>query len=221
MVARLSEITNAPTHKISVALSLAAAASVLTFVACGGDGPTPTAAPTPVAVVPTPTPQPATPAPAKTLPAGMVCDPTPPPLYGLVLKVHNDTGGRKTLDSRPMVMNVGDFCEKAGFASSAKFCFTRTEGDSQAPACDYLAVGRSAQTGRWGPTWSWNGKPCTAGGGEDGCSNHPDNQFLVNTRGAGVFEACVAPDTPLSTDPERPGSRGGICRIEPGKSGCQ
>ena len=219
MVGRVSNIRNASTLMSAVALALAAAASVLA-VACGGDGPTPTAASTSVAVAPTPAPTP-TPAPAKTLPAGMVCDPTPGPLYGLVLKVHNDTGGRKTLDSRPMVVNVGDFCEKAGFASSAKFCFTRTEGDSQMSACDYLAVGRSAETGRWGPTWSWNGKPCTAGGGEDGCQNHPDNQFLVITRGAGVFEACVADDIPLSTDPERRGSRCGTCRIEPGKSGCQ
>jgi hypothetical protein len=150
----------------------------------------------------------------------MVCDPTPPPLYGIIVKVHNDLGTRKTLDSRPQVINVGDFCERAGFAATAKFCFTRTEGDTQAPACDYLAVGRSVDTGRWGPTWSFNDKPCTAGPGENGCTNHPDNQFLVNTRGDGVYEACAAPDIPLSQDPDKPGSRCGRCTIAGGK-GCR
>jgi hypothetical protein len=199
--------------------SIAALLALAALAACGGGSgsgnPTPVVTPTPV---PTPA---ASPTPQATLPAGMVCDPTPPPLYGIVTKVHNDTGGRKTLDSRPAVINMNNFCERAGFASSAKFCFTRTEGDSQAPACDYLAVGRSAETGRWGPTWSWNDKPCTAGGGEDGCSNHPDNQFLVNTRGAGVYEACAAADIPLSQDPDRPGTRCGTCRIEAGQSGCK
>jgi hypothetical protein len=201
--------------------SVVGAALCAALVACGGNQSSPTVVPTPVAVVPTPTPSP-TPKAAPALPAGMVpCDPTPPPLYGLVVKVHNDTGGRKVLDSRPMVVNVDNFCEKAGFASSARFCFTRTEGDFQAPACDYLAVGKSAETGRWGPTWSWNGKPCTAGGGEDGCSNHPDNQFLVTTRGEGVFEACVADDIPLSQVAGTLGSRCGRCTIVAGKSGCQ
>jgi hypothetical protein len=150
-----------------------------------------------------------------------VCDPTPPPLYGIIVKVQFDSGGaRKGLDSRPQVINVDGFCEKAGFAATAKFCFTRTEGDPQATACDYLAVGQASDTGRWGPTWSYNGKPCTAGPGENGCSNHPDNQFLVNTRGDGVYEACAAAEIPLSQDPEKPGSRCGSCTIA-GGSGCQ
>ena len=46
-----------------------------------------------------------------TLPAGMVCDPTPPPLYGINTKVHNATGGRKTIDSRPVVINMDNFCD--------------------------------------------------------------------------------------------------------------
>jgi hypothetical protein len=196
---------------------LAGIVALAALAACGGGSgsgnPTPVTTTTPAA---TPA---ATPTPRAALPAGMVCDPTPPPLYGLIVKVHNDTGGRKTLDSRPVVINMDNFCERAGFATSAKFCFTRTEGDRQAEACDYLAVGKSAETGRWGPTWTWNDKACTAQAGENGCSNHPDNQFLLNTRGDGLYEACVAGDIPLSQDPERPGSRCGTCRIEGGK-GC-
>jgi len=193
--------------------------ALLMLPACGGGNsaqPTPVATPTPA---PTPT-QAATPAPSASLPPGLVCDPTPPPLYGLVVKVHNDVGNRKTLDSRPIVINVGGFCEKAGFAASARFCFTRREGDPQATACDYLAVGMAGDTGRWGPTWSFNGKPCTAAPGENGCSNHPDNQFLLNTRGDGEYEACVAASIPLSQDPDLPGSRCGRCSIV-NAQGCQ
>jgi len=52
-----------------------------------------------------------------------------------------------------------------------------------------------------------------AGTGELGCSNHPDNQFLVNIRGDGTYEACAADDIPLSQDPDRPGTRCGRCTI--------
>jgi hypothetical protein len=142
------------------------------------------------------------------------CNPTPPPLYGIRVGVIFDSGGlRRTLDSRPIVANVDGYCGKAGFDAKAAFCFTRQEDDPQAAACDYLAVGRAGDTGRYGPTWYYNGKPCTAAAGENGCSNHPDNQFLVNTRGDGEYAACAAPEIPLSTDPDRPGNRCGVCTI--------
>jgi len=189
----------------------ALAALVLTLPSCGGGGgsnPTPVVTPTPV---PTPA---ATPTPTSGLPAGMVCDPTPPPLYGITVKVHLDSGAlRKTLDSRPRVINIDGYCGKAGFGASDKFCWTRPEGDPQAEACDYLAVGRASDTGRWGPTWFWESKACTAGVGEIGCANHPDNQFLVNIRGDGTYEACAAADIPLSQDPDRPGTRCTRCTI--------
>ena len=199
-----------------VASAVALTATTLALSACGGGGTS--AGPTVVSTPATPAATPkASPTPAVALPAGMVCDPTPPPLYGLKLKVHANSGGaRRILDSRPVVINVDGYCEKAGFASSAKFCYTRDEGDPQATACDYLVVGRSAETGRFGPTWSYNGKPCTAGAGEDGCSNNPDNQFLVNARGDGQYQACVASEIPLSTDPNLPGSRCGDCTIAGG-----
>jgi len=199
------------TRRLPVALAVFALGAL---AACGGgsgSNPTPIATPTPVPI-PTPSPTPI-------LPGGLVCNPTPPPLYGLKVKVLFDNGQRKTLDSRPQVINVGDYCERAGFAATSLFCFTRQETDPQATACDYMAVGKSPETGRWGPTWSYNDKACTAAPGENGCTNHPDNQFLVTTRGDGVYEACVAPDIPLSTDPDKPGSRCGRCTISGGR-GC-
>jgi len=197
--------------------SAGAALALLLLASCGGGG---SSNPTPV-VSPTPKPTPAaTPTPAAVLPPGMVCSPTPPPLYGIAVKVQFDNGGaRKVLDARPRVVNMNGFCGAAGFGDSSRFCFTRTEGDPQAVACDYLAVGKSDETGRWGPTWFYNGKLCSANGGENGCQNHPDNQFLVVTRGDGIYEACAADNIPLSTVPGTIGSQCGSCNMVNGN--CQ
>ncbi len=194
--------------KVQQAALAAIAVMALTGCGGGGSGPTPVVTPTPVATpIPTPTP----------VSNGLNCVPSPPPLYGIQVKVIFDSGGeRRALDSRPQVINIDGYCGKAGFGDSDKFCFTRTEGDPMAEACDMLAVGRAGDTGRWGPTWSYNGGPCTAGPGENGCSNHDSNQFLVNTRGDGSYQACAAADIPLSQDPDRPGSRCGTCTIKGG-----
>jgi hypothetical protein len=194
-------------YRKGVIIGLAALA-LSSFSSCGGSTPAqpvpvPTPKPTPV---PTPTPL------AAQLPPGMVCDPTPPPLYSLRLKEHN----ARTLDSRPQVINVDNYCARAGFGGGS-FCYTRTEGDPQAAACDYLAVGKASDTGRWGPTWSLDGQPCTPTGG---CTNHPDNQFLLLHYADGTYLACVSPEVPLSTDPARPGSRCGICKIKDGVVFC-
>ena len=198
--------------KRAVSVVLASTVFLVGLVGCGGsDSPTttPTPAPTPV---PTPTPTP-TPNPIPPLPPGMTCFPTPPPLYGITVKVQVGTSGRKTLDSRPQVINMNGYCESVGFGGF--FCFTRREDDPQAEACDYMAVGQASDTGRWGPTWTADGKPCTTSDGP-GCQNHPANQFLVIAKGDGLFSACAASYIPLSQDPVRPGSRCGLCQIVSG-----
>ena len=137
-----------------------------------------------------------------------VCSPTPPPLYGVKVKIHDDSGFRKILDSRPQVINVGSnpsYCEMAGF-DNGPFCFSRQEGgdgsvNDQMFACDSMAVGQSEETGRWGPTWYYNGKPCAAIGDTTvGCKNHPDNQFLVIAKGPGEYAACANPSVPIVGD---------------------
>lgn len=184
---------------IRFALGLVAAAAL---PACGGSGsPTvpPTSAPT---TQPTPvlTPTPPT----------LNCSPTPPPLRYVAVKVHDDQGYRKILDSKPVVQNVDDYCARVG-APGKFFCDTRVEGDPQREACDYLAMGRAKDTGRYGPTWTYEGKPCVAGADEPGCANHQTNQFLVVAKGAGEFMACAADGVPV--DPAE-GSRCGLIRIE-------
>ena len=171
------------------------ATALATLAACGGGSSSPTANPTPV---PTPAP---TSTPVAVSPG--VCNPTPPPLYGVKVKIHDDSGFRKILDSRPQVVNTTSspsYCQQAGFGNGA-FCFNRQEDDPQATACDSMSVGQALDTGRWGPTWYYNGKPCDAvGDTTPGCRNHADNQFLVIAKGPGEYAACANPNVAISGD---------------------
>jgi hypothetical protein len=188
------------------ALALAAAA----IFACGGGDNTTT----------TPTTTTATTTTTTTLwSAGLSCSPTPPPLYGIGIKVHAGDGTRNVLDSRPVVWDTDDYCERTG-QGSGYFCYARVEGDPQAPDCDRMAVGR-AQNGNWGPTWFWESRLCPTDT-NPGCSDYPaGNQFMLIAKGPGTYEACAAANIPLSSDPEKPGSRCGRCLIRPGSSTCE
>ena len=163
-----------------------------TLAACGSD--TPTVSPTPR---PSPTPTP-TPTPAGTaLPDGMTCNPTPPPLVRMNIGIFSAEGGRVILDSKPIVSNVDEYCHRVGLGSG-KFCDTRPEGHAERVACDYLATGIAKDTGRWGPTWIGEGKPC--GAEFSNCANHPSNQFKVIAKDKGEFQACVADNAPIAPD---------------------
>lgn len=167
----------------------------------------PAPGPTPV---PTPTPNPF---------LAACGTPTPPPLYGMKLKIHIDNGYRKQLDSKPIVANIDGYCAKVGFSASAHYCETRPEDNIQREACDGLVVGKAEDTGRVGPTWTWDGNPCYAEGdtgGQPGCVNM-DNQFLIVAKGPGEYLACASEDWPLSepsAELKEPGSRCGSWTIE-------
>ena len=75
---------------------------------------------------------------------------------------------------------------------------------------------RLNDTHRYGPTWYFEAKPCIdAGTAGEGCVNHPDNQFLVVTRGEGEIMACAADDVPVAE------GRCGTCQLIVGSSLCQ
>ncbi len=172
---------------------------------CGGGASAPTTQPSVPTTTTTTT---APPSAGNLLPAGMVCDPTPPPLYRMQAKIHGFGGYRNVLDSKPVVWNVDNYCDRVGIGSG-KFCDTRPEGDLQRVACDYLATGKALDTGRWGPTWFYNGIPCAQEGEHVGCSNHPDGQFMAIGKGDGEYAACASPDVPMIPD----GSRCGVCKV--------
>ena len=161
------------------------------YVSSCGSSPSSSSSTTPPTVTLPPAPGP-TPVPTPTPdPFLALCVPSPPPIHGIKVKVHVDQGYRKLLDSRPIVKNLDGYCAKVGFSAAAPYCDTRLEGDPQREACDALAVGKAKDTGRYGPTWTFDDKPCVAGASE-GCVNHPDNQFLVVAKGPGVYLACPA-----------------------------
>jgi hypothetical protein len=188
-------------------LILSAAAALGAIVQCGGGSSAPPTSPTPVpTVAPTPTPTP-----NSGLPPGMVCDPTPPPLYGMVLKVHAGDADRAVLDSKPIVINVDGYCDRVA-GISGKFCETRLEGDLQRVACDYMAVGKAIDTKRWGPTWYFKDQLCD-GANFGNCANHPAEQFLVVAKTNGKFEACASDTVPVWPDG---GSRCGVCWLDSG-----
>jgi len=183
-----------------IASFILTAAVIGALAGCGSSTPSqPNPSPTPI-VTPTPT---TTPTPSGiVLPPGMVCSPTPPPLHYLHVKIHDDSGSRKVLDSKPVVVNVDHYCERVGLGSG-KFCDTRMEGDAQRPACDYLMTGISPATGRWGPTWTWNGKPCGTTLSDEtftSCANHQDNQFMAIAKTTGDYLACASSQVPVAPD---------------------
>ena len=167
---------------------------------CGSGSSSPTTNPAPI-VSPTPTPVP-TPTPGAGLPPGMTCNPTPPPILRMHLKVHSTEGGRIVLDSKPLVPNIDHYCDRVGFGDW-KFCDTRPEGDAQRVACDYMATGKSAETGRWGPTWYYGDQLCSQ---STACANHPTEQFMAIAKNSGTFKACAADDVPVAANGARCGT---------------
>jgi hypothetical protein len=123
------------------------------------------------------------------------------------LKVHSTDGGRVVLDSKPIVANVDDYCDRVGFGDW-KFCDTRPEGHPQRAACDYMATGRAEDTGRWGPTWFYGNDLCSLQ--PEKCANHPSEQFMSVARANGTFEACAAETTLVAPG----GTRCGTLELE-------
>ena len=158
--------------------------------------------PTAPAPQPTPTPTPgATPdeEPIPGVPGGGDDDtsagcgePAPPAVSRINVKLHGQQADRAILDATPLVGPDAEYCRKVGFTDGRSFCAVRPEGDPERQACEAARVGRAEDTGRYGPTWSANGKPCEGPDGGTACLNHPDNQYLAFAYGAGTFRACAA-----------------------------
>ncbi len=196
---------------------VAAFAMAAAFYACGSGsnvGPNPPTTTLPPVTTPTPTPTPNF--------SAQCGEPVPPPLFGMKVSVQLDNGFRKLVDSRPVVENTGrnnqseSYCGKVGFDWRAQYCDTRPEGHPQREACDALVTGKASDTGRVGPTWTKDDKPCVEAGTptEEGCTNHSENQFLVIARGYGNLLACASNEWPAT------GARCGGCTLYAGGGRC-
>jgi hypothetical protein len=118
-------------------------------------------------------------------------NPTPPPIDQFRVVVHNDVGFRKVLDSTALFYGR-EYCAEIGFTDGRIRCPVRPEGHPEVEACNELTVGRASDTGRVGPTWTYNGNPCNDSAEPGTCKNHGENQYLVFVYGAGTARACSA-----------------------------
>jgi hypothetical protein len=187
-------------------------AAGLVVVSCTGDGKAPTPSerlpnaasliPSAPAPQPTPTPTPGAAPPEEPSPgvpdgdwggdvSGSCGEPVPPPVSRINVKLHAQQSDRAVLDATPLVGPDAEYCRSAGFTDGRSICAVRPEGDPERQACEAARVGRADDTGRYGPTWSANGKRCDGPDGGASCLNHPDNQYLVFAYGAGTFRACA------------------------------
>jgi hypothetical protein len=117
-------------------------------------------------------------------------EPIPPPLARINVKVHIREADRVTLDSTPLVGPDSSYCRAIGYTDGRSYCPVRLEGDPERLACEAARIGRASDTGRIGPTWTANGRPCQGAAAGASCQNHPNNQFLVFAYGEGTFRAC-------------------------------
>jgi hypothetical protein len=199
-----------PSRRPPVLLSLLSLLSLVALVACGGgekveDPPErlPNAAsyiPSAPLAQPTPTPTPGPQGDEAPYPAtgggggasGDCGEPVPPPVSRINVKSLGRQGDRTQLDATPLVGPDAEYCRRIGYTDGRSYCPVRGEGHPERAACEAARVGRAADTGRPGPTWSANGQPCRGPAAGASCQNHPDNQFLALAWGEGRFRACAA-----------------------------
>ncbi len=130
------------------------------------------------------------PRPADAPPQGSGCGrPFPPPISRFNVKVHFQSGDYWTLNSTPMVGHDVEYCARIGYTDGRSLCPVRPEGHPERLACEEWAVGRAEDTGRVGPTWTFEDHYCT--GPESGCQNAADNQYLLWAYGSGRYAACA------------------------------
>jgi len=118
-------------------------------------------------------------------------EPEPPSLTRVKVTVLNAQPTQRILDATPLVGPDGAYCRLIGYTDGRLYCPLRPDGHPERSACEALQVGRATDTGRIGPTWTVEGRPCLGKTGPASCLNHPDNQFLVVTYGAGTYQACI------------------------------
>ncbi|MBL8922567.1 MAG: hypothetical protein JNJ54_27190 [Myxococcaceae bacterium] len=119
---------------------------------------------------------------------GQCLAPAPPRLDQMAAVVHIRGPTRITLDSTPKVCDR-TYCSRIGFTDGRSCCPPRPEGHPDVEPCNEAIVGRARDTGRVGPTWTFNGERCGPQG-PGNCDNHPTNQFLLFVYGPGRARAC-------------------------------
>jgi hypothetical protein len=122
-------------------------------------------------------------------PAGSGCgQPYPPPISRMNCKIHLHAEDVYSLDSTALV-GPASYCAEIGYTDGRALCPVRKEGSPERGPCEEWRVGYAKDTGRTGPTWTFNGNYCT--GRASGCENHPTNQYELLVYVPGTFTVCA------------------------------
>ncbi|HVO12735.1 MAG TPA: hypothetical protein VMX54_18460 [Vicinamibacteria bacterium] len=122
-------------------------------------------------------------------PAGSGCGrPYPAPIHHFDAKVWLPGSAYVTLDSTAKVGPDVAYCAAVGYTDGRAFCPVRADHGPERVACEAWRVGTAKDTGRPGPTWTFNGHYCT--GPDSGCQNHPDNQNDLWAYENGTYTMC-------------------------------
>jgi hypothetical protein len=122
-------------------------------------------------------------------PAGSGCgQPYPPPISKMNCKKYLRSEDVWTLDSTAVV-GPASYCAEIGYTDGRALCPVRKEDSPERGPCEEWRVGYAKDTGRTGPTWTFNGNYCT--GRASGCENHPTNQFELLVYVPGTFKVCA------------------------------
>jgi len=123
-------------------------------------------------------------------PSGSGCGkPYPPPISRFNSKIWLPGNDFVTLDSTAIVGPNVDYCQSIGYIPGQSFCPVRVNGDPEREPCEEWAVGKAADTGRYGPTWTVNGEYCK-GLDVNGCQNHDYNQYELYVSRTGIYVMC-------------------------------
>jgi len=124
-------------------------------------------------------------------PSGSGCGkPYPPPVTRFNSKIHLWGTQYVTLDSTAIVGPNLAFCAAIGYTDGRDQCTVRVNGDPERIPCEQWAVGKAKDTGRYGPTWTFNGETCK-GLAVNGCENHPDDQYALLASKGGLYVMCA------------------------------
>lgn len=123
--------------------------------------------------------------------SGTCGEPIPPAVSRISVKKYNESRDRALLDSTPLVGPDHNYCRAIGYTDGRSYCPVRPDGHPERLACEAARVGRASDTGRIGPTWTADGRPCTVVKPGAACVNHDSNQFFVLAYGSGTFRACA------------------------------
>jgi hypothetical protein len=123
-------------------------------------------------------------------PAGSGCGwPYPPPISHMNCKIHLTGPDYYTLDSTALVGPDPSYCAMAGFFDGRALCPVRPPDSPERVPCENWIMGNAKDTGKPGPTWTFNGQYCT--GKDMGCEHHPTDPWGLLAYKGGTYQVCA------------------------------